>query len=86
MNKVKLMLILLIFAAGAAAAIAFKTERQPKIFYKLGTTIIGGQTCTGCVVPVTLLYTPNPVGIYTEYSSTFACPATTCNCRVIQNL
>ncbi|SKD04315.1 hypothetical protein SAMN05660461_2812 [Chitinophaga ginsengisegetis] len=85
MKKAKKALVLTAFLGVAGGALAFKANRQSRIFYDYGTTIVSGQVVYGCVIPTTLFYTPYDFGILIFASSAIHIPTTSCTCRVIQN-
>lgn len=87
MKKAKITLTAVAVLAVVGGALAFKASRNEVSFYSLGTTKVGAQTLTGCVVEQKLqlltVAPSNPNGFVTPYSIATNYPTTTCTARVI---
>ena len=87
MKKAKIMLSVIALVAVVSGALAFKANRFIfKPFYKYGiaTTVAGGPSVTGCVVPTAILYTTtlNPTTTLFGYSTTTVLANTSTGCSV----
>lgn len=87
MKKAKLALTIVSILSVIGSSLAFKVTRGYNTFYSLGTTLVGGQQLTGCIVEHSLPLLPVtftiPGAFLTAYSTTTHYPTNTCTAFVI---